>query len=83
MQNDDHPLVKAMGRESKKYPSVSRETLLADLPGKMEGDAVELKVLGVVKSIGADGKASIEVQQVSDYSMKEEHKPSMTMTQES
>lgn len=65
MQNEDHPLIQAMNRPNKKMPMTAREMLSADLPDYQVGDAVELSVLGVVKS-KQDGKAVVEVQKVEE-----------------
>lgn len=78
--NEDNPLVQALNR-----PRPSQyQTLSVDLQDCGIGDAVELSVLGVVKSVAKDGKYVVEVQKVEEESdAPEAEQPEVTTTQDS
>ena len=62
--NEEHPLITALNR-----PRPSQyQTLTTELTDCSIGDAVELSVLGVVKSFTKDGKYVVEVQKIEEDS---------------
>lgn len=80
--NENHPLIEALNRPRPSH----YQTITVPLEDCGIGDAVELSILGVVKSVAKDGKYVVEVQKVeeeSDDDSSEQEQPEVTMTQDS